>query len=298
MRRKSKSLFILAAAALFVIMVTPLPAPASSFPGYWIPDAGYPPVEPGVLDTGVAGFSLRYRALEINDLKAEAAIQQDRELNKPIADFLSPIRPKSPGKAFLLSAAVPGTGELYSKAKRGLLFTAAEVAFWTAYVLLHGQGEDLKEDYLEYCDEHIVFEEDSPASSTENWTLEDYEHATQSDNWHYVYTESNGKPLERVGKFYWADLPEDMIDQPGYELVSQFRAEAFKKRGSTNDKFKQAKVFLGLVVLNHIVSAVDARIAATMYNNRISEAGVEVSLYPTASPSGSLGACLTLHGMF
>jgi len=231
---------------------------------------------------------------------AEATVQQDTELSNPIADSLSPVLPKSPGKAFLFSAAVPGTGEFYSGAKRGALFVAAEVAFWATYFVLHGRAEELKDDYIKFCDEHIVFEEGSPAGSTKSWTLEDYEHATQSDNWHYVYTESNGKPVERVGKFYWVDLPEDMIDQPGdkplSESQSQFRVKAFERRESTNDKFKQAKMFIGLVVLNHIISAVDAKIATSIYNNRISETSVRVSFHPTVSPSGHLGACLTLRG--
>ena len=164
--------------------------------------------------------------------------------------------------------------------------------------MLHGEAENLKEDYLDYSDEHILFEGDSPADSTERWTLEDYEHATQSDNWHYVYTENNGKPLDRVGKFYWADLPEDSIDKPGKELVSELRAEAFQKRHSANDKFKRAKVLLGLLVLNHVISAIDARIAATIYNNSVSGPVAGISLHPTISPSGRAGAYLMLHRQF
>ena len=231
---------------------------------------------------------------------AEALAQKNRQLSESLTSSLSSAQPKSPAKAFLLSAAVPGTGEFYSGAKRGALFAAAEIAFWTAYIVLHGDAEDLKDSYIAFVDEHVVFEDEpSPpyATSTADWTLEDYEHATQSDNWHYVYTEENNQPLDRVGKFYWDDLPEDRIDQPGsIDMVSQTRAEAREKRDSQNDKFKRAKFFLGLVVANHIVSAIDARIAATVYNNRIPE--TEISLHPTLSPSGHPGARLTLHRRF
>jgi len=234
----------------------------------------------------------------INNPGAKAAIQLDEKLNETMASSLPPDGLKSPSKAFLFSAVVPGTGELYAGTKRGLLFVAAEIAFWTTYFVVHGQAEDIKEDYVDFVDSHIVFEEDSPVSSTETWTLEDYEHATQSDNWHYVYTESNGKPVDRVGKYYWDDLPQDLIGEPGgvplSESQSLVRVEAYSKRGSMNDKFKNAKVFLGLVILNHIVSAVDARIAAAIHNDRISE----ISLHPTVSPSGYLGAYLMLHRKF
>jgi hypothetical protein len=233
---------------------------------------------------------------------ASAEPQQSHRINELLAAPPSSASLKSAKKAFIFSAAVPGTGEFYSGAKRGVLFTAAEVAFWTAYILIHGRAEDSKEDYVSFVDEHMLFEEDSPATSTENWTLEDYEHATQSDNWHYVYTESNGEPVERVGKYYWADLPEEVMDQSGDKPIdesqSPFRVEAFAKRGSMNDEFKQAKVFLGLVVLNHVISAIDARIAATMYNNRLSQASTQVSFHPTISPSGNPGAYLTLRRLF
>ena len=234
----------------------------------------------------------------LDDPQAEAAIQQTDQMNKTIAKLSVPQQHKSPGKAFLFSIVVPGTGEFYSGARRGVFLAAAEVALWTTYFVLHGQAEDLKEDYVGYVDKHIVFEKDSPTKSTQNWTLEDYEHATQSDNWHYVYVEGNDTAFSRVGKYYWDDLPEDKINQPGgvelSESQSQARIEAFQKRGATNDRFKQAKIFLGLVVLNHIVSAIDARIAATMSNDRLAGNEIKVSLIPVMSPSGKLGARLAL----
>ncbi len=234
----------------------------------------------------------------INNPEAEAAIQLEEKLNETMTGSLQTHRLKSPSRAFLLSAAIPGTGEFYTGAKRGALFVAAEIAFWTAYFLSHGQAEDLKEDYVDFVDSHIVFEEDSPVNSTETWTLEDYEHATQSDNWHYTYTDNNGKPIDRVGKYYWDDLPQDLIHESGEvplsESQSPARVEAYSKRGSMNSKFKLAKTFLGLVIVNHIVSAVDARIAAAIHNDRISQ----ISLHPTVSPSGYLGAYFALHRKF
>lgn len=235
----------------------------------------------------------------IRNSDAEAVVQQNEQLRKPLTEALSATVPKSPGKAFLFSAIVPGSGEFYCGAKRGALFVATEIAFWATYFVLNGQGEDIKTEYIAYVDEHIRFEADSPATSTANWTLEDYEHATQSDNWHYVYTEENGRPLDRVGKFYWDDLPADRIDQPGaIDMISESRAEAREKRDSSNDKLKQAKFFLGLVVINHVVSAIDARIAAIVYNKQIPETKTEVSLYPTISPSGQVGAHLALYRSF
>jgi len=192
---------------------------------------------------------------------------------KPISDFATSVKAKSPTKAFLYSAIIPGSGELYVGKKRGIGFMVAEVALLSAYFVLNSRADDLRSNYVSYVDGHIAFEPDSPATSTKDWTLEDYEHATQADNWHYVYTDNNGVPIDRVGKFYWKDLPEDMIDESGEVPLSKsnskFRAIAYGKRGSANKKYKQAKMYLSVVVLNHVASAIDARIATIIQNKRV-----------------------------
>ena len=218
----------------------------------------------------------------------DALSQSELSPDLPIAS-----QQKSPGKAFLLSAIIPGTGQLYAGSKRGIFYLASEITFLASYFVLHGRADELKESYLNFVDENIVFEEDSPVNSTDTWTLEDYEHSTQSDNWHYVYTESNGEPIPRVGKFYWKDLPEDKIYEPAGELVSNsaLRLEAYSKRMSANRKFKQAKLSVGLIVVNHIISAVDARIAAMSKNKK-----TDLSLYPL-SPE-YFGVCVSLKRKF
>ena len=72
----------------------------------------------------------------IHDPDDEAVIQRNRGIlgwgdtetqNLVVSPYhLSSVQPRSPAKAFLFSAAVPGTGEFYSGAKRGMFFVAAE----------------------------------------------------------------------------------------------------------------------------------------------------------------------------
>ncbi len=219
-----------------------------------------------------------------------------QELANQIADRSS-ANQKSTVKAFLLSGFVPGTGQLYVRSNKGFAFIASEIAFWSTYVVLHRRANSLRDSYIDYVDEHIAFEGDSPTKSTEDWTLEDYEHATQTDNWHYVYTENNGKPIDRVGKFYWKDLPEEKIDEPGDGLISKYRANAYSMRGSANKKYKQAKICLSLVVLNHVVSAIDARVTAIVKSKRTSQL-TDISIYATISPDLSLNLCATVKSQF
>ena len=180
---------------------------------------------------------------------------------------------KSPTKAFLYSALVPGSGQLYIGAKRGYLQIAAEVGLLAAYFITRSSAQDLREDYRDHVRDHVDFE--GPTKIHDWDPIEDFEHATLFDNWHNVYTDNNGEPLERVGKWYWEDRKafkdetREKPDSPQREVALELRMEA-------NDKFQLAKTFLGIAILNHVVSAVDARIAAKSYNKKQSAFGLEL----------------------
>ncbi len=180
---------------------------------------------------------------------------------------------KSPTKAFLYSALVPGSGQLYIGAKRGYLQIAAEAGLLAAYFITRSSAQDLREDYREHVRNHVIFE--GPTKFDDWDPIEDFEHATLYDNWHNVYTDNNGEPLERVGKWYWEDRKafkdenRKIHDSPQREVAYQLRMDA-------NDKFQAAKTFLGIAILNHVVSAIDARIAAKSYNRKQNSLGLDL----------------------
>lgn len=180
---------------------------------------------------------------------------------------------KSPTKAFLYSALVPGSGQLYIGAKRGYLQIAAEVGLLAAYFITRSSAQDLREDYREHVRQHVIFE--GPTKFDDWDPIEDFEHATLFDNWHNVYTDNNGEPLERVGKWYWADR-KAFKDEKREKPDSPQREVAYQLRMDANDKFQSAKTFLGIAILNHVVSAIDARIAAKNYNRKQSSLGLDL----------------------
>ena len=59
----------------------------------------------------------------------------------------------NPGTALLLSAILPGAGELYagSKLKAGIFF-AVEVAAWTGVILFYNKGKDKEDEFMEFAD--------------------------------------------------------------------------------------------------------------------------------------------------
>lgn len=180
---------------------------------------------------------------------------------------------KSPTKAFLYSALVPGSGQLYIGAKRGYLQIAAEVGLLAAYFITRSGAQDLREDYRVHVRDHVIFE--GPTKFDDWDPIEDFEHATLFDNWHNVYTDNNGEPLERVGKWYWEDR-KAFKDENRKTHDSPQRKVAYELRMDANDKFQRAKTFLGIAILNHVVSAIDARIAAKSYNRKQNSLGLDL----------------------
>ncbi len=177
---------------------------------------------------------------------------------------------KSPNEAFLYSLVIPGMGQLYAGAKYGYLYTAAEVGFLAAFFILRNAASNTRDDYRDIVREHVVF---IGAGSFEDWDpIEDFEHATQYETWNHVYDSEATRT--RTGKWYWADIDPDLKNEKHGDIEnkgisSKYRLEAFDLRQQANDTFERARFFLGLAILNHVISAVEARITAKRINARL-----------------------------
>ncbi|MXV76481.1 hypothetical protein F4Z99_19695 [Candidatus Poribacteria bacterium] len=177
---------------------------------------------------------------------------------------------KSPNEAFLYSLVIPGMGQLYTGAKRGYIYIAAEAGFLAAYFTLRNSAANTRDDYRDVVRDHVKF---IGAGSFEDWDpIEDFEHATQYETWNHDYDSEATR--NRTGKWYWADLNPDLKNENHRDLEerglgSKYRLEAFELRQEANDTFERAKFFLGLAILNHVVSAVEARITTKRFNTRL-----------------------------
>ena len=176
---------------------------------------------------------------------------------------------KSANEAFLYSLVIPGMGQLYTGAKRGYLYAAAEVGFLTTFFILRRSASQTRDDYRDVVRDHVKF---IGAGSFEDWDpIEDFEHATQYETWNHDYDSEATR--KRTGKWYWGDLNADLKDENHRDLEerdlgSKYRLEAFDLRQEANNTFERAKFFLGLAILNHVVSAVEARITTKRFNTR------------------------------
>ena len=174
---------------------------------------------------------------------------------------------KSPNEAFLYSLIIPGMGQLYTGAKRGYLYAAADVVLLGTYFFLRNGASNTREDYRDVVRQHVTF---IGPGSFEDWDpIEDFEHATQYETWNHVY--DSDETRARTGKWYWADLDPNLKNEPDLDIDfdSRYRLKAFDLRQKANDTFQLARTILGVAILNHVVSAVEARISTKRLNNRL-----------------------------
>ena len=241
----------------------------------------------------VFGCIASSRESEVPDSELNTFFMDSMLGNRTLGTQLENLRPresmKSPNRAFLSSLVVPGSGQLYVGAKRGYLFLAADIALLVGYFITRSEAENSRDEYRDLVREHVIF--DGPGSF-ETWDpIEDFEHATLFDNWHNVYTENNGEPLSRTGKWYWDDRRAFKDEDRKGDSDSPNREEALRLRYEANDKFELARTLLGGVILNHAISAIEARIVAKQQNKRkdsrlMSFNPLDLDLQTTLLPSG------------
>lgn len=188
---------------------------------------------------------------------------------------------KSPNEAFLYSLAIPGMGQIYTGAKYGYIYTAAEVALLTTYFILRNNAVNTRDDYRDIVRQNVIF---IGPGSFEKWDLiEDFEHATQYENWNHVYDSETTR--NRTGKWYWKDLDPTLKDEKDatIEFDSKYRLEAYDLRQKANDIFQTARTIIGMVILNHVISAVEARITTKRYNNKLTDnSGFQIDVQTNA----------------
>lgn len=205
---------------------------------------------------------------------------------------------KSPNEAFLYSLAIPGMGQLYTGAKHGYIYTAAEVGLLVTYFVLDNNAENTRDNYYDVVRQNLIF---IGPGSFKDWGDEDFEHAAQYENWNHVY--DSEKTHKRTGKWYWKDLDPLLKDNPDVNkpessINSKYRLQANELRHKANDTFQNARTVLGLVILNHVFSAVEARITTKRWNKKQQQTrSLEIGVQ-TDTSTGALTGILVFKKKF
>ena len=245
----------------------------------------------------------------LTDLFAKSSLPMVQP-STPSANLLEDPAPledkKSPVLAAVLSAAVPGAGEFYSKSylKSGAFF-AAEVVSWLVNITYNRKGDRATDDFQNFGDRYwsvvryAQFAEAlAPAGGNYAWWIPGGENRPP---WEQVNWSELNRMERAIGGFFSHTLPPHG-DQQYYELIGKYPqfnpgwtdgsgpisedniSALFKSyslmRGHANDFYNTAGTALLIVVLNHILSAADAAWSATRYNSIHAELGMRMQRTP------------------
>ena len=162
----------------------------------------------------------------------------------------------SPGKAFLYSLIIPGSGQYYTHHEtRGGIYLLTEVVFLSVAYFYSQASDNAMANYKAYADTHFYYSTTDP------------ERKSYQDLWpllrERVYAKVN-LPYNKEGEYYEliGKLPEltFLWDEPWRQKYY------YDMRQDTNRLYKWHTIFTGFLIVNHIVSAFDAYISATTEN--------------------------------
>ncbi len=205
---------------------------------------------------------------------------------------------KKPGRALIYSAFIPGTGELYVGAeKRGISFLAVEVAAWTWYFTQNSSGKNKEDEFKVFADDN--WKEMSYLDWYGHW--EDWYDARRGENdpdfekmfTHHLPPQIDNDYYEMIGKYDqfsygWIGDPDEYLpgdyapndsllgytfDKTTYHIcrgedavATVNRDKYMNMRDDANRLLKRATWGMSAALFNHVISAVDAALAAKSYN--------------------------------
>ena len=238
---------------------------------------------------------------------------------------------KKPGRAFFMSALVPGLGQWYAGAKtRAAVFFGIETACAVYALMANGDGNDWEKKYEAFADDHWIVERyndkrydsdqdvEVPPSNASwfgwweewytAWALDPLENELthrlpeiKDEDGVFRGWEKDHDYYEMIGKYNqfvygWDDvndllLPGDSTLAPDHDILiwsetgldtanfdpyiadvkSSHREEYMDMRHEANKAFKRAKTMVGVILFNHVVSAIDAARSARNYNLKQAE---------------------------
>jgi hypothetical protein len=191
------------------------------------------------------------------DLRLVSALDAGAELTS-LTPAARQIGEHDPARMFLLSLAVPGTGQVVQGEKRGYFYMAAELALWVGFLALNDKGLDERAEYEDYADVHWDFEGYSAWYDTACVDCPDcgYDCRPLAEYGTQEY-------YEDIGKYdtYWSwwSASGSGSDAPEFLAV---RNEYVGMRHESNVHLRDARYSMAAAFLNHIVSSVDSFLSA------------------------------------
>jgi hypothetical protein len=175
---------------------------------------------------------------------------------------------KSEGGAMLMSAALPGTGQLYVGEGSGWFFLAGEALLWVGRVITRQDGVKLSDQAASFVGD--------PTDSSSTWSFARYASATGG----------SATQLEQLWAgdrdSYYQALANDASYRAGFAGTDpDVTYESYRGiRSSSQDRFAQSRRLEMATWVNHTLAAFDALRAAHFHNVPLRRA-LELQLHGT-----------------
>ncbi len=257
----------------------------------------------GILANLQAQHSSQFSGILHLDSKMALNRIQEMDVDKNIdANY---VNKKSPVLAGFLSLAVPGAGEFYSESYlKSILFIALEAAAITTSVIYENKGNDQTISFQNFANAHWDVAQYArwtmanlstlnPALNPENYSglfsgqgqvnwqilnqLEEDVSRGEAGSYysHRLPSYGDQQYFEMIGKYPqfnvgWDDFGDENTPfQYGDPLTANFHYYS-SERGKANDFYNVATKAVIVVIVNHVISAIDAAWTASRYNKRLS----------------------------
>jgi hypothetical protein len=219
--------------------------------------------------------------------------------------------PKNLKVALLMSAVVPGAGQVYAKSYyKAAAFLAVEVAAWSVYSSYNGKGKDIENEFHAYAGAHWseqeywrwIAQQSGIAYDPNNIDpLRAWEHTQFS---HGLNQQKDQQYYEMIGKYHqfnygWDDFRAQYpITMTHEEMTSQYIVSSNRyyyesRRNASNDAFKTATTGVTVVMINHILSAIDAAWTTSVHNRQVTTSLRLEPIYYAYQPQTALTLRMT-----
>lgn len=195
-------------------------------------------------------------------------------------DTADTVKLPSKGRAFLYSLLIPGAGEYYAGSKKmAKVFFISEGLLWATYFSFRTYGHWKENDYRRFAVTHAGVDLNG----------KDHQYFVDIENYNNIQEFNEAKLRQRdVDAMY----PEN--DFYGWQWDSGASRKRFERIRIASDKaFNNSLLVIGGIVLNHLISGIDALSAA---RRRTDEHHNRIKLGVMGLPEG--GAVVTVLKIF
>lgn len=205
--------------------------------------------------------------------QAISGISQIKDLDQPLVDD-NVKQKKSTGLAIVYSLLLPGMGELYADAyDSGVYFTIADGVLWGTYVGMNVYANWQKDRYISYSQTNAGV---TPENKDEDYyaTIGEYLDIDQyNDQQAFEY---NFDEMYDTETHFWK------------WNTSEERKEYRNMWVSSEQTFNDVRFVVGALLLNRVISAINAVRLVSKYNNNLNqEVGWNVSLGVQSYPDNT-----------